>query len=119
MKDITVKEFGATSYVMSLSEDIVEMLKEIGSKRQRVVKFLGNFLKHTEYQVIDVTHVFSYSEDVVSSTLGYNPEGQYTPQVNIAMVFSLQERQPCFFRVVCGSIRDVSLFLNSRYQVVG
>lgn len=57
-----------------------------------------------------MTHVFSYSEDVISSTPGYNSEGQYIPQINLVMIFSLKGHEPGFFRVVPGSIRDVSVF---------
>jgi len=165
LKSITVKEYGASSYIMSISTDIMELLrrhfplcwreifvfsamrlfyacamktvghyynnshlsdelsgarvsakalsgvlKGVGSERQEVVEFLKHFLVGRQYQVIDITHVFSYSEDVISSTVGYNSEGQYIPQINLVMVFSVDRQEPGFFRIVPGSIRDVSAF---------
>ncbi len=165
MKGLTVKEFGATQYVVSIAKDIIELLriyfpdiwksifvfslmrlfyssplknvihhfrasyiseiypdasvslrslsgiiKEVGAERQRVIGFLRNFLKGRKYQVIDITQVFFYSENLISAALGYNSHGEYIPQVNLVVVFGLKEREPGFFRIVPGSIRDVSLF---------
>ena len=90
-------------------KSISGMLKYIGMKRKTMVDFLKNFLKGRKFQVIDLTHVFSYSEDIISSTLGHNSEGQYIPQINLVMVFSLKERHPGFFRIVPGSIRDIKV----------
>jgi len=165
LKEVSVKEYGASFYIMKFSSDIVELLKEyfplywrelfvfavirlfyssalknvqhyfscshlsdifsdakvsvkslsnvirdVGLRRQKVVEFLKNFLKSRQYRVIDMTHVFSYSEDVISSTLGYNSERQYIPQINLVMIFSIEGHEPGFFRIVTGSIRDVSVF---------
>jgi transposase len=40
--------------------------------------------------------------------LGHNHKGEYIPQINLALVFSLDKTQPGFFRMIPGSIRDVS-----------
>lgn len=164
LEQITVKEFGATSLLLSLCEDIPQLLKQhfplywkelfvfsvarlfhhsplknildhytqshlsdvfsgakvsskslskilldVGSKRGNVVEFLRNFVRQKQYQIIDVTQVFSYSEDVISATLGYNSHNEYVPQVNFVMIFGLEEKEPSFFRVVSGSIRDVTV----------
>jgi transposase len=164
LKEITVKEFGASRYVNLISLDIIELLKEhfsdywkelyifsvirlfyssplknvssyystshlsdefpegrvsakslsellsvVGMKRGRVVEFLKRFVKGSEYEVIDLTHVFSYSENVISSVLGYNSERKYIPQINFVLVFSLDMKQPSFFRLVPGSIKDITV----------
>ena len=72
-----------------------------------MVEFMKNFIQGDQL-VIDLTHVFSLSEGVISATLGHNGEGEYLPQVNIALLLSLEKKTPSFFRLVPGSIRDVS-----------
>lgn len=162
LKEITVKEFGATSYVILISSDIIEILKQyfldywkelyifslirlfyssplknvstyyytshlsdvfeegkvsakslsellraVGMKRGMVVEFLKHFVKGREFEVIDLTHIFSYSENVISSAVGYNSEREYIPQINFVLVFSLDMKHPSFFRLVPGSIKDI------------
>jgi len=85
-----------------------ELLSSIGRKRGKVVEFLRNFVIGSRHLVIDLTHVFSFSENVVSATMGYNSEREYIPQINLILIFSLDRKEPSFFRIVPGSIRDVS-----------
>jgi len=52
--------------------------------------------------------VFSRSDDVVAATLGHNSGGGFIPQLNIVLLTSVRGNHPSFFRIVPGSIRDVS-----------
>ncbi len=90
-------------------KSLSSLLFSIGNKRSKVVDFLKNFVTGTEFAVIDLTHIFSFSEDVITATIGHNSEGEYTPQINFVMIFSLNEKMPSFFRLVSGSIRDISV----------
>jgi transposase len=162
--EISVKEFGASHWVTTLSSDITELLKRyypeewreiivfsiirlfyssplknvshhyasshladlfpgakvspkslsdllysIGVRRERTVEFMKNWVEGSEFAVIDLTHIFSLSENVISATLGHNSDNEYVPQINLALIFSLDKKQPSFFRLVPGSIRDVSV----------
>jgi transposase len=164
-EEITVKEYGATEYVLSICSDmVVERLKEhypgewedilvfamarlfhtspmknvyhhyitshlsdafpeasvspkplsdllysIGLGRQQAVDFMKEFVEGSEFLAFDSTHVFSLSEDVIAATLGHNSEEEYVPQINLSLIFSLDRMHPSFFRIVPGSIRDVSV----------
>lgn len=90
-------------------KSLSSFLHSIGSRRGKVVEFLKNFVGGTEFAVIDLTHIFSFSEDVITATIGYNSEGEYVPQINFIMIFSLNEKMPAFFRLVPGSIRDITV----------
>jgi hypothetical protein len=162
--DISIKEFGVSHWVASLSSDIPEILKRyypeewreimvfsivrlfysstlknvshhygsshlsdlfqgasvsprslsellysIGVRRERMVEFMKNWVEGTEFAVIDLTHIFSLSESVISATLGHNSDGEYLPQINLVLIFSLDRKHPSFFRLVPGSIRDVAV----------
>ena len=58
---------------------------------------------------MDSTHVFSMSENVTAATLWHNAEDEYLPQLNLSLIFPLDNMQPAFFRMVSWSIRDVSI----------
>jgi len=164
LKEITVKEFGASYFINSIASDILELLiksypalwKEIfvfstmrlfhscplknvsnyhnsshlsdvfpdakvspkslsellfsvGKERGKTVNFMKNFVEGSEFLVIDLTHIFSLSENIISATTGHNSEEDYTPQINLILLYSLDKLQPSFFRLVPGSIRDVSV----------
>ncbi len=95
-------------YARCSAKSLSELLSSIGRKRGKVVEFLRNFVIGSQHIVIDLTHVFSFSENVISATLGYNSEKEYIPQINLILIFSLDRNEPSFFRIVPGSIRDVS-----------
>ncbi len=164
LNNITVKEFGASSFINSITSNIIELLKEnypalwkeifvfsamrlfhssplknvspyynsshlsdvfpdakvspkslsellfsVGNERGKMVNFMKNFVEGSEFLVIDLTHIFSLSENIISATTGHNSEEDYTPQINLVLLYSLDKLQPSFFRLVPGSIRDVSV----------
>ncbi len=83
------------------------LLQNVGLRRQRIVDFMSNFVSG-EQCVIDLTHVFSRSENVVAATLGHNSGGGFIPHLNIVLLTSIRGNHPSFFRMVPGSINDVS-----------
>lgn len=167
-KNICVKEFGATQFIKTESNDIIQNLKEtfpdiwkeiftfavfrffsasplkniqfhyqtsylsetisdakvssrtlsnilqtIGKQRNLIKTFLSKYIIPGESIVVDLTHVFSRSEDIISATLGRNADQDYTPQINLLLLFSLDRMQLMFYRLLPGSIRDVSSLLLS------
>ncbi|MBT9156001.1 MAG: hypothetical protein DDT37_00976 [Firmicutes bacterium] len=56
----------------------------------------------------DITSVSSYSELNEYVRYGYNRDGEPLPQVNLAMVYGQKTKLPVIFRVLPGSISDVS-----------
>jgi transposase len=93
-------------------ESLSKLVRDIGTRRECMVKFMKNFIQGDQV-VIDLTHVFSLSESVISATFGHNGQGEYLPQVNIALLLSLEKKMPSFFRLVPGSIRGVSAVVDS------
>ncbi|KAF5430170.1 Transposase, partial [Candidatus Methanophagaceae archaeon] len=61
-----------------------------------------------DFALSDLTHVFSLSENVISFVSGYNSKGEFLPQIHMIFLFSLDHHMPSYFRIVAGSIRDVS-----------
>jgi len=167
-KQITVKEYGITSYLRSLSEDIERNLKkhypydykelfvmsvfrlveqsplkrlgfyyqnsylsesipgarmstkflgpflrDIGSFRGAMAEFMKEFVIGSEFAAIDLTEIFTFSQGVNAAMLGHNHKNAFVPQVNMVLIFCLDKMQPGFFRMVPGSIRDVSTLVKT------
>lgn len=89
------------------------LLYMIGQQRQLIKKFLFKYIAQEESIAVDLTHIFSLSENVISATLGRNSQQEYVPQINLFLLFSIDRMRPIFYRLVPGSIRDVSSLLLS------
>jgi len=93
----------------SLSKNIVgKILEEIGRDRETIVEFLKGFICGNENLLIDLSHMFSLSQDMLLTEKGYNSQWDFTPQVNLLFIFSLDQKLPLFYRVLPGNVRDVS-----------
>lgn len=166
LKNVEVKEYGATKFIMDANEDVIDvlksifpdywgeilafsiarlmhcsaiknvqfhystsylsntvkarsspksiskMLKDVGMDRKRVKEFLSRFIGH-ENIVVDVTYTFTKSENAVMPSLGYNSLNEFTPQINLLFFFALDKRMPAYFRLIPGSVRDVSSLVLS------
>lgn len=84
------------------------LLEAIGGDRGAIVRFLRDSLSSNEGLLIDLTHVFSSSEGVNLRAKGYNSEFDFSPQVNLLFMFSLEKMAPLFYRVLPGNVRDVN-----------
>lgn len=80
------------------------ILHTIGQQRALIKKFLSKYVSQEECMAVDLTHIFSLSENVISATLGRNSEQDYVPQINLFLLFSLDRMRPVFYRLVPGSI---------------
>lgn len=102
-----------TSYLSELisahvsPESLSEMLRGIGTDRRAMVDFMKKFIKDEKYLAVDLTHVLSMSDSVISATLGHNSVEVYLPQVQLLFLFSLDHDVPAYFRIMPGSITSV------------
>lgn len=84
------------------------LLEAIGGDRGTIVRFMRETLSSKEGLLIDLTHVFTNSEGVNLKAKGYNSEFDFSPQVNLLFMFSLEKMTPLFYRVLPGNVRDVN-----------
>jgi transposase len=111
----SIQEHYSTSYISeifkntSLSPKLISnLLEQIGKERERIKTFLKHFVIGTKFAIIDLTYIFSFSENIVTATKGYNSKREFLPQINLTLLFSLDKHQPTYFRILPGCIRDVS-----------
>ncbi|MEM4090751.1 MAG: transposase [Thermoplasmatales archaeon] len=84
------------------------MLGTIGMDRKAMVDFLRSFVGDHRYLAVDLTHILSMSENVISSMLGHNSMDELLPQVQLLFLFSLDRDAPTYFRILPGSINSVA-----------
>lgn len=89
-------------------ESLSRLLEDLGGHRGRMLDFLSNYTKASKCVVVDGTHVFSQSDGVTAATLGFNSKQDFNPQVRLVFIHSLDQQRPAYFRLLSGSVPDVS-----------
>lgn len=112
-----VEHFYKNSYLsetfprLSLSSGSISgLLGNIGDNREQLVEFMKRFIGGNEHILFDGTAIVSNSEKMDINRNGYNAHRDYDPQINLLYAFGCESKQPGYYRVVPGNIRDVSAF---------
>jgi len=95
------------------SASLSGFLRSIGSKREKIVQFLNQAISGNEHILFDGTNIVTKSEKLDINRLGYNSHRQFDPQINLLYAFSCEQKQPVYYRIVPGNVRDVSSFKNA------
>ncbi len=89
-------------------DSLGKMIRDIGTDRGSMVNFMRSLMNGSRYMAIDLTHVISMSDGVISETLGHNSMSEFLPQLQIALLFSLDNDMPSYLRVLPGAINSVT-----------
>jgi len=84
------------------------LLEKIGSRRHNMVEYMQKNCTTKKNLLVDLTHIFSSSENLTWLSLGHNSAGQFHPQLNMLLLFSKDENMPVYFRLLDGAVKDVS-----------
>ena len=95
------------------SSSLSVFLRSIGSRREKIVQFMSGMVSGSEHILFDGTNIITKSENMEINRLGYNSHRQFDPQINLLYAFSCEQRQPVYYRVVPGNVRDVSSFKHA------
>lgn len=96
------------------SQRISELLPRITPSLQQ--GFFGRWIAQhceDEYYAMDITSVSSYSEFIAFVRDGYNRDGEDLPQINLLMATGEKSSLPIYYRLIPGSIKDVSTLQES------
>ncbi|MEM3193209.1 MAG: hypothetical protein QW292_14215, partial [Candidatus Parvarchaeota archaeon] len=88
-------------------DSLGDMLRSIGIDRNSMTAFMRRFMVDERYLAVDLTHVLSMSEGIISATLGHNSREEYLPQLQVLFLFSLDHNTPAYFRILPGAINSV------------
>ena len=92
-----------------VSPDVLgNILRNIGVDRRGMTAFMRSFMGDEKYLAVDLTHVLSMSEGVISATLGHNSMAEFLPQIQLLFLFSLDRDTPAYFRILPGSATSVA-----------
>lgn len=91
-------------------KDMSRFINKFGQRRTDMVNFMHNFVTNSSNIVFDVTSIISHSEKLEINQVGYNSKKEYDPQVNLMYIFSVDKKQPIYYRVIPGNIREVNAF---------
>lgn len=94
-------------------KSVGNFIRKLGSQRELAINYTNKSIVAGQTAIIDMTNIFSRSEGVVSAMLGHNKDKIYVPQVNLILIYSLDKMSPVHFRMVPGSIRDVSIITKT------
>lgn len=92
---------------------ISELLCRLTPSRQQDFFTQWIAANHEGCFALDITSVSSYSELIDYVKWGYNRDGENIPQVNLLMLTSEDTRLPIYYRILQGSIKDVSTLKES------
>lgn len=96
-----------------LPKNTSQKLEKIGSDREQMTLFMKDIALGSNNLIVDLTHIFSSSENINSLSFGHNSEGDYHKQVNMLLLFSKDKNEPVYFRMLDGAIRDISSIKNT------
>ncbi len=90
------------------------VLKYVGNDRRAQDRVFKQLNTNGRQLVYDLSCMYSKSQGVVYAEKGYNKDHIHVPQLNLALLCSLDENLPRMIRVIPGSVRDV----KSLYKTV-
>lgn len=96
-----------------LPKNISQKLEKLGSDREQMALFMKDIAIGSNNFIVDLTHIFSSSENINSLSFGHNSNEEYCKQVNMLLLFSKDKNEPVYFRMLDGAIRDISSIKNT------
>jgi hypothetical protein len=91
------------------SKVVGQMIQSLGRKRDKIRQYFKSSKPDSECMLIDGTHILNCSNSSISE-IGYNSQGNYSPQVNLLFIFAKESRRPVYYRLLPGNIREVKSF---------
>ncbi len=86
------------------------ILKTVGEKRDKIASFFKSAITKDNYLLIDATDVLSHSKELGINRKGYSSKMLFEPQVNLMFIFSETLKQPVYYRILPGDIKEVKAF---------
>lgn len=91
---------------------LTDLLKETGSDMGSQYDLFSDLMRSSGKLAFDLSSIFSRSENINMAQKGHNADHEYIPQINMAMVFDLDQYKPVFLKSLDGSVRDVKSLRN-------
>ncbi|MDN7023855.1 hypothetical protein FGU65_02935 [Methanoculleus sp. FWC-SCC1] len=96
---------------------LARVLTEVGGDRAAQQRVFQHLSSQAQQLVYDLSFIFSHSDTVNLAEFGYNAEGVWLPQVNIALFSATDTGLPVMIRALPGSVRDVATLVGSLAKI--
>ncbi|MHB8395584.1 MAG: transposase [Thermoplasmataceae archaeon] len=93
------------------------MLKRIGKDQNGQKKIFMKLMKKNEIVAYDTSALFSYSSGMRMAEFGHNNNDLVLPMIRIIMGFSRLRDEPCYIRLVPGSIADIDTLRKTEEEM--
>ena len=92
-------------------KSISQLIRRIGANREKIMEYQKLFIREGEKVLLDMTHIITCSRQIEAAKSGYNSSMSFEPQVNLMYLFSAQQHEPVYYRLLPGNIKDVKAFI--------
>ncbi len=94
-----------------------KVLHDVGINRDAQTRIFQKLTGQSNQLVYDLTSVFSRSMSIAQAEKGYNKDHLQVPQINLALLCSVDTGLPTMIRSIPGSVKDISTLYNSIKEV--
>lgn len=94
-------------------KNLSDMLHSVGANREGQCVVFKHLLDKSQQLVYDLSCMFSRSMSISQAEKGYNKDKIHVPQINIALLCSVDSGLPTMIRSLPGSVRDIATLYNS------
>ncbi|MGC8629681.1 MAG: transposase [Thermoplasmata archaeon] len=95
-------------------KSLSSMLKRIGKDQNKQKIIFKKLMKNKEIIAYDTSALFSYSSGISMAEFGHNNNDLMLPMIRIIMGFSRLKEEPCYIRLVEGSIADIDTLRKTK-----
>ena len=92
------------------SNALTQFFQEFGSQRERMVEYMRSCIDSEDNLIFDGTDLLSSSRCMDYSQRTKTKKGGFDTALNIMWIFNCKRHLPVYFRLLPGSIKDVSSF---------
>jgi transposase len=86
---------------------LTDLMQGLGNAREKIAAFLRQFVSGKKNIIFDATHIFSGSQQSKMRAVGYNSKRDFSGQINLLYMFSLDDQQPVYYRIFPGNITGI------------
>lgn len=92
---------------------LTDRVREWGRAHGQRLQVYRSLAAEGDHLAIDLTQVYSESENIDWLEKGYNSHQEYQDQLQLLLIYNLSGHVPVFLKLLPGSIRDVSSLQNA------
>ncbi|WP_298275977.1 transposase [Ferroplasma sp.] len=98
-------------------ESLSSMLKRIGQNQDKQKSIYMKLMKRNEIIAYDTSALFSYSPGIRMAGFGHNNNDLNLPMIRTIMGFSRLRNEPCYIRLVLGSVADIDTLRKTEEEL--